>query len=379
MRPVFITTRHDMKKRAAVGMSGGTDSSVAAALLVGQGWEVIGLTAHMWKDGSRCCSLEDVTRARKVCAALGIRHYVVNAQDRFEEKVVKPFVSEYAAGRTPSPCIACNQFIKFGFLLDRAVQLDCAVLATGHYARLEERDGAFHLLRAADRTKDQSYFLHRLSQKQLARTVFPLGGWTKEEVKKWSAGHNLPIVPRGESQDLCFVEEGMYPEFVEARAPEVKKKGRVLDDHGKQLAEHDGIHRFTVGQRGGTGVAVGERVYVSRIDADKNEITLSPRDGVMQSECLVQDAHWISGEFPGIGNITVQPRYGHRGAPAVIEKISDTEFKVRFAEPQFALTPGQAAVVYDGDELLGGGWIKVIITTFHHLAQSPQNAAAERS
>ena len=369
-------------------MSGGTDSSVAAALLVEQGYEVIGLTAHMWKDGSRCCSLEDVTRAQKVCAALGIRHYVVNAQDRFEEKVVAPFVSEYAAGRTPSPCIACNQFIKFGFLLDRAVQLDCDVLATGHYARLEERDGIFHLMRAVDRTKDQSYFLHRLSQKQLAHTVFPLGGWTKEEVKKWSADHNLPIVPRGESQDLCFVEEGMYPEFVEARAPEVKKKGRVLDDHGKQLAEHDGIHRFTVGQRGGTGVAVGERVYVSRIDADKNEITLSPREGVMQSECFVKDAHWIAGSFPdtcrtsfpysgactGIqaprntgeacptiaetGMLTVQPRYGHRGAEAALEKISDTEFKVRFTEPQFALTPGQAAVVYDGDELLGGGWIK---------------------
>jgi tRNA-specific 2-thiouridylase len=347
-----------MKKRAAVGMSGGTDSSVAAALLVEQGWEVIGLTAHMWKDGSRCCSLEDVTRAQKVCAALGIRHYVVNAQDRFEEKVVTPFVSEYATGRTPSPCIACNQFIKFGFLLDRAVQLDCQILATGHYARIEERDGTFHLMRAVDRTKDQSYFLHRLSQKQLAHTVFPLGGWTKAEVKKWSADHNLPIIPRGESQDLCFVEEGMYAEFVEARAPEVKKKGLVLDDQGRPLAEHDGVHRFTVGQRGGTGAAVGERVYVSRIDADKNTIILSPREGVMQSECVVQGAHWISGTFPMSGNITVQPRYGHRGASAKIEPSSGGQFLVRFEEPQFALTPGQAAVVYDGDEVLGGGWIQ---------------------
>ncbi len=363
-----------MKKRAAVGMSGGTDSSVAAALLVEQGWEVIGLTAHMWKDGSRCCSLEDVTRAQKVCAALGIRHYVVNAQDRFEEKVVAPFVSEYATGRTPSPCIACNQYIKFGFLLDRAVQLDCDVLATGHYARLEKRGGTFHLLRAVDRTKDQSYFLHRLSQKQLAHIVFPLGGWTKEEVKKWSADHNLPIVPRGESQDLCFVEAGKYPEFVEARAPEVKKKGRVLDDEGKALAEHDGIHRFTVGQRGGTGVATGERVYVSRIDADKNEITLSPRDGVMQSECLVQDAHWISGSAPDTGKpYIVQPRYGHRGADAALEKISDTEFRVRFAEPQFALTPGQAAVVYDGDEVLGGGWIKRL-SAIRHRSDFPRSS-----
>ncbi len=382
------------KKRAAVGMSGGTDSSVAAALLVEQGYEVIGLTAHMWKEGSRCCSLEDVTRAQKVCAALGIRHYVVNAQDRFEEHVVSPFVDEYAAGRTPSPCISCNQFIKFGFLLDRAVQLDCEILATGHYAQIEERDGQYHLLRAADPKKDQSYFLHRLSQKQLAHIAFPLGGWTKDKVKKWSADHNLPIVPRGESQDLCFVEAGQYAEFVEGRAPDVKKKGRVLDDSGNVLAEHEGIHRFTVGQRGGTGVATGERVYVSDINSKENEITLSPRERVMQSECIVTDAHWISGTFPecaartpqptpafghpseggelsespplegcrnggeGRFTCTVQPRYGHGGASATIEKISDTEFRVIFDEPQFALTPGQAAVVYSDNETLGGGWIK---------------------
>ena len=375
-------------------MSGGTDSSVAAALLVEQGWEVIGLTAHMWKEGSRCCSLEDVTRAQKVCAALGIRHYVVNAQDRFTERVVNPFVDEYVAGRTPSPCISCNQFIKFGFLLDRAAQLDCQILATGHYARIEERDGTFHLLRAVDPKKDQTYFLSRLSQKQLAHIAFPLGDWTKEKVKQWSADHNLPIVPRGESQDLCFVEAGKYAEFIEGRAPDVKKKGKILDDQGNPLGEHEGIHRFTVGQRGGTGVAVGERIYVRNIDAEKNEVTLAPREKMMQAECLVTDAHWISGHFPesqtpqptpacgrpseggdlsksppmegcrngGVGHsvFTVQPRYGHRGAPAAIEKISDTEFKVVFEEPQFALTPGQAAVVYSGDEVLGGGWIKAM-------------------
>jgi len=386
-------------------MSGGTDSSVVAALLAEQGYEVIGLTAHMWKEGSRCCSLEDVTRAQKVCAALGIRHYVVNAQDRFEKHVVSPFVDGYVAGVTPSPCISCNQFIKFGFLLDRAVQLDCEILAMGHYAKVEERDGHYHLLRATDPKKDQSYFLHRLSQKQLAHIAFPLGGWTKDEVKKWSADHNLPIVPRGESQDLCFVEAGRYAEFVENRAPDVKKKGRVLDAAGNVLAEHEGIHRFTVGQRGGTGVATGERVYVSGIDAQENTITLSPRANVMQSECIVTDVHWISGKFPeriasvsraseqiasqapqptpacghpseggellnsppsegcrngGVGSsiFLVQPRYGHGGAPATIEKISDTKIHVIFDDPQFALTPGQAAVVYDGDDTLGGGWIQ---------------------
>ena len=241
-----------MKKRAAVGMSGGMDSSVAAALLTEQGYEVIGLTAHMWKDGSRCCSLEDVSRAQKVCAALGIRHYVLNAQGRFAEHVVARFVNEYAAGRTPSPCIACNQFIKFGFLLERALQLNCEILATGHYAQIETRAGKFHLLRGIDRTKDQSYFLHRLSQKQLAHVAFPLGGWKKEDVKKWSADHSLPVVPRGESQDLCFVEAGEYPEFIEAHAPEIKRRGRLLDAAGQQIGEHGGVHRFTVGQRGGS-------------------------------------------------------------------------------------------------------------------------------
>lgn len=347
-----------MKKRAAVGMSGGTDSSVAAALLAEQGYEVIGLTAHMWKEGSRCCSLEDVARAQKVCAELGIRHYVVNAQDNFTERVVNPFVESYASGETPSPCVSCNQFIKFGFLLNRAVQLDCQILATGHYARLDEKDGLFHLRRAVDPKKDQTYFLHRLSQKQLAHIAFPLGGWTKDEVKKWSDDHNLPIVPRGESQDLCFVEAGRYAEFVENHAPNVKKPGKIVDDEGKELGDHEGIHRFTVGQRGGTGVATGERVYVRDIDKSANVITLSPREKVMQSECIVTDAHWISGEFPMPGNLSVQPRYGHSGAPAKIEKISDTEFRVVFDEPQFALTPGQAAVVYSGDETLGGGWIK---------------------
>jgi tRNA-specific 2-thiouridylase len=272
--------------------------------------------------------------------------------------VVSPFVDGYAAGRTPSPCISCNQFIKFGFLLTRAAQLDCDILATGHYARSEERDGTFHLLRAVDPKKDQTYFLSRLSQKQLAHLAFPLGGWTKEEVKRWSNDHGLPIVPRGESQDLCFVEAGKYAEFVENRAPDVKKKGKVLDEQGNELAEHEGIHRFTVGQRGGTGVAVGQRIYVRNIDAEKNEVTLAPREGLMQSECLVTDAHWISGSFPMPGtSYTVQPRYGHSGAPAAIEKTGDAEFNVLFEEPQFALTPGQAAVVYSGDEVLGGGWI----------------------
>lgn len=339
-------------------MSGGVDSSVAAALLVEQGWEVIGVTAHLWNDGSRCCSLEDAARAQKVCAALGIRHEILDAQAAFEEQVVAPFVAGYAAGQTPSPCVVCNQFIKFGFLLEKAFELECECLATGHYAQVVERAGQYHLLRGSDAKKDQAYFLHRLSQRQLARLLFPLGGWTKVQVKQWLAEHDLPVASRGESQDLCFVEAGQYAEFVEQRIPSLRAPGKILDQHGQELGEHAGIHRFTVGQRGGTGIATGERVYVRSIDAERNSITLAPRDQLLQAECLVRDAHWVSGQFPTERRVSVQPRYGHRGAAATLIALGGGQFRIRFDEPQFALTPGQAAVVFSDRECLGGGWIE---------------------
>lgn len=347
-------------QRIAVGMSGGTDSSAVAAMLVERGAEVIGLTAHMWKEGSRCCSLEDVERARRVCAALDIRHYVVNAQERFEKQVVAPFVEEYVDGRTPSPCIVCNQFIKFGFLLERAMQLDCVALATGHYARIEEDRGAYHLLRAVDHSKDQSYFLHRLSQRQLAHARLPLGSMRKEEVRAWLAERNLPLIPRTESQDLCFVEAGRYAEFIETRAPCAVREGAVVDERGHELARHAGVHRFTVGQRGGTGVATGERVYVRRIDAERAEVELAPRERLLERRCRAIDAHWIAGREPEPGRrVTIRPRSTHPGAAATIRPGADGTFAIEFDEPQFALTPGQAAVVFDGDEVLGGGWIRV--------------------
>ncbi len=351
-----------MKKRIAVGMSGGTDSSVVAALLVEQGYEVIGLTAQMRGNETLHGFIEEITRIEKICAWLGIQHNVVNTQNSFEKWVVSPFIEEYIAGRTPSPCITCNQFIKFGLLLKHAIQLNCQILATGHYARIEKRNGAFHLLRAIDHKKDQSYFLHRLSQQQLAQIIFPLGEWTKTKVKKWSEKHHLPMIPHDESQDLCFVENGKYAELIENRVPQIKKKGLVYNDSGEVLGEHEGIHRFTVGQRVGLGIALGKRVYVSNINAEKNSITLAPRERLMHSSCLIKKTHWISGAFPVIGKTyTVQPRYGHCGAPAKLEKNSGNKniLRIRFKKPQFALTPGQAVVVYDGDETIGGGWINV--------------------
>jgi tRNA-specific 2-thiouridylase len=343
-------------------MSGGTDSSAAAAMLVDQGYEVIGLTAHMWKDGSRCCSLEDVERARRVCGYLGIRHYVVNAQERFTDHIVNPFVEAYASGRTPSPCIQCNAFIKFGFLVDRARQLECSHLATGHYARVEERDGRYHLLCAVDPRKDQSYFLHRLNQQQLEYILFPLAALTKDEVKAYSDRRGLPVIPRGESQDLCFVEEGRLPEFVERRDPSVAKPGVIQDTEGNVLGRHNGLHHFTVGQRGKLGIALGERMYVSRLDKENNVVVVAPRPGAMKADCTLTDVHWILEEAPGKELVLeVRPRYRSEGAEATVCLSGDGRHAtVHFKEPQFALTPGQAAVFYQGKEILGGGWIDTV-------------------
>jgi tRNA-specific 2-thiouridylase len=350
------------KGRVAIGMSGGTDSSAAAAMLVDQGYEVIGLTAHMWKEGSRCCSLEDVERARKVCSFLGIRHYVVNAQEIFTDKIVDPFVREYAAGRTPSPCIHCNVFVKFGFLLDRARQLNCDHLAMGHYARVEKRDGQYHLLCAKDPGKDQSYFLHRLNQEQLGFILFPLADLPKTEVKAYSDRRGLPVIPRGESQDLCFVEEGKLPGFVEQRDPSVIKPGEIHDQEGNVVGTHTGLHRFTIGQRGKLGIALGERMYVKRLDQENNVVEIAPRPGIMESECTLTDIHWISGEAPGSGfHCEVRPRYRSNGATATVRVCNDRNATVIFDEPQFALTPGQAAVFYKDGEVLGGGWIDRVL------------------
>jgi tRNA-specific 2-thiouridylase len=358
---MFNQDQLSTKGRVAIGMSGGTDSSAAAAMLVDQGYEVIGLTAHMWKDGSRCCSLEDVERARKVCTYLGIRHYVVNAQELFTEKIVDPFVEGYAAGRTPSPCIYCNSFIKFGFLVDRALQLNCDHLATGHYARVEEQDGKYHLLCAKDPKKDQSYFLHRLDQKQLGFILFPLADMPKPEVKAYSDKRGLPIIPRGESQDLCFIEEGKLPDFVEQRDPSVIQQGEIHDQHGNVVGTHEGLHHFTVGQRGKLGIALGERMYVKRLDKENNIVEIAPRPGVMETECTLTDIHWVSGNAPvGALHYEVRPRYRSTGSMATLTLVDEHNGSIVFEEPQFALTPGQAAVFYQGAEILGGGWIDVV-------------------
>ncbi len=343
-------------KRIAVGMSGGLDSSVVAHKLHTQGFEVVGLTAHMWKEGSRCCSLEDVDRARAVCESLGIRHYVMNAVDMFRSQIVDPFIQHYLSGRTPSPCILCNQHIKFGLLLERARQVGCDALATGHYAKIIGVDNTMELHRAADRQKDQSYFLHRLSQDQLKYARLPLGDMTKGESKAYALEHGLPVVFRSESQDLCFVTDAGHAAFIEREQPEARQPGPIVDEAGRELGRHDGFYRFTVGQRRGLGIASTEPYYVKALLPKSNSVVVGRAADVYANELQVDEMHWISGAPPDSAfPCRVQIRYRHQPAEADITCGELTH--IRFKEPQFAVTPGQAAVLYDGEKVLGGGWI----------------------
>jgi len=344
--------------RVAVGMSGGLDSSVTAALLQEQGHDVIGLSAHMWKEGSRCCSLEDVARAARVATFLGIPHHVVDTIGLFGEMIVRPFVEEYARGRTPSPCVRCNQVIKFGVLMKEAIQRGCTHVATGHYARIVKAGESWHLLRGRDGKKDQSYFLHRLDQAQLGRILLPLGDWTKPEAADYAQKRGLPVPLNTESQDLCFVPDAGYVPFVEKYRPQLRRRGAIVDAAGRKLGEHEGFHRFTIGQREGIGVAAKERLYVKELRPETNTVVVGARREVMSERCRVEDVHWISGSPPPDGlACRVRLRYRHQGAPAVLRIMDPTTAEAVFESPQFAVTPGQAGVFYVEDEVLGGGWI----------------------
>lgn len=351
--------------RVAVGMSGGLDSSAVASMLMEQGHEVIGLTLRMFQDGSRCCSIEDIERAQRVCGHLGIRHYAMNVIDRFEELVIARFVEDYAKGRTPSPCVLCNEFIKFGDLQRRALQLGCTHIATGHYVRVEEDHGFWRLRKGRDAKKDQSYFLHRLSQEQLSRCIFPLESMNKPEVAAYAEERKLPVMTSSkmESQDLCFVTDDGHAAFVGARHPELEQAGEIVDIDGNFLGKHPGIHHFTVGQRRGLGVAAGDRLYVTDLDAGNNRVVAGSRHAAESTTCRVTDIHWVAGTPPETTEdsfpIGVRVRYRTPTAEARVEFENAAEARVYFNEPQFAITPGQAAVFYREDEVLGGGWIEV--------------------
>ncbi len=347
------------RRRIAIGLSGGIDSAVAAALLVDQGWEVLGFTLHMFKDGSRCCSLEDVERARRVCDHLGLRHFVLNVVEAFEEKIIRPFADDYAAGRTPNPCLACNRYFKFGALMQRALELGCSHLATGHYVKVEQRADGFHLLRGRDTGKDQSYFLHRLTQDQLARCVFPLGHLAKEEVRRLAAEKHIPTGGMRETADLCFITRKGPAPLIERYHPEVAREGAIVDESGAERGRHAGLHRFTIGQRGGLRVAAPERLYVKELRPASNTVVIAPRPSILVAGCRVADLFWQTPTPPNLpATVFTRLRYQHPGVAATLSVDDSGGGSLHFAEPQFAVTPGQAAVFYEGDEVLGGARIE---------------------
>ncbi|MHB8764091.1 MAG: tRNA 2-thiouridine(34) synthase MnmA [Deferrisomatales bacterium] len=341
-------------RRVAVALSGGVDSSVAAALLREQGHEVVGFTLKVW-DSSRCCSLDDAEDARRVARHLGIPFYVLDVRAEFEREVIGPFVDAYARGLTPSPCVWCNRRIKFRWLLARARALGCEVLATGHYARLDGEPGARRLRRGLDPTKDQSYFLVPDAPGDLDRLWFPLGALAKAEVRAEAARRGLPVAAKAESQDVCFVPDGDLEAFLRPRLPAPAAPGEVVDGQGRVLGRHRGVHAYTVGQRRGLGVAAAEPLYVLRVEAGANRLVLAPRAALFAREFALRDPVWLAPVPPAL-ECSVKIR---STAPAVACRVEGAggQTRVTCAEPQFAVAPGQFAALYAGDQVLGGGWI----------------------
>ena len=352
--------------RVVVAMSGGVDSSVAAARLVEAGHDVIGLSMQLYDQqaGERqfggCCSLDDLHDARRTAATLGIPHFMMNFERQFDAAVVSAFVREYAAGRTPIPCVQCNGELKFTHLLDRAAAFGADAVATGHYARLD-RDtdpGQTLLRRGLDPTKDQSYFLFTLTQAQLARTLFPVGHLHKAEVRAYARARGLTVADKPDSQELCFVADGNTARFVEARQPAVARAGPIRDQHGRQVGNHGGVHRFTVGQRKGLGLSTSVPLYVLSIDATENALTVGPRPALGRTRLTASSVNWITGTPPiSACPVTARIRHRHPDAPATVVPLPGDRASVVFEEPQSAVAPGQAVVFYDRDRVLGGGWI----------------------
>ena len=347
-------------RRVAVALSGGVDSGVAALLLVERGLDVTALTLQL-RSGPERPSVPTpaaIERARAMAERLEIPFRLIDARDSFEREVVDTFVAEYAAGRTPNPCVTCNRFIRFGLLMDRARALGAEALATGHYSRIRWSDGKYQLLRGVDPTKDQSYFLHALTQSQLARALFPLGSLTKNTVREIALRNRLPVAEQPESQDVCFIAGGDYRQFLERHAPNILKPGPIYDTAGKVLGQHNGLAAYTIGQRKGLQISAAKPLYVLAIKPDENALIVGTADQLGRDKCRVDQVHFISGRIPN-ARIIAEAQIRYQAAPTrvTVYPISERQIEVRFDVSQRDITPGQFLVLYRGDLVLGGGII----------------------
>ncbi len=350
------------ERRIAVAMSGGVDSSVAAALLVESGDEVFGLMMRLWSDGpdrtNRCCSPQDMALARRVAAQLEIPFHVIDARVPFKRLVVDFFVDGYAQGVTPNPCLECNRSIRWELLLEKALAMGATHLATGHYARLQDQGGSFSLLRATDRKKDQSYVLSVLGQDQLSHALFPLGDLTKQEVRAEARRLNLPVAERRDSQDLCFIGEKGYGALLRQELASQPSPGPILNQAGVQLGEHQGLPFYTIGQRKGLGISAPQALYVLEKDLERNALILGTRASLGKQRFVVERVNWLSGRSPEVPiSLDCQVRYQAKEVPAMVSPLNGRQVKVELETPTEIITPGQAAVFYKGQECIGGGII----------------------
>ena len=353
-------------KKVMIGMSGGVDSSVAAFLLQKESFEVIGATLKLYNNEDidfvsekTCCSLDDVLDAKSVCARLGIRHYTLNMTDDFKKEVIERFISAYQNGFTPNPCIDCNRYMKFSKMLHKAQELDIDYVATGHYARIEKHGDRYILKKAVDLSKDQSYVLYSLTQEQLKVTKFPLGNYTKQQVREIAEENGFVNARKHESQDICFVPDGDYSKFIEYYTGKTYPCGDFVDMNGKRLGEHKGIIRYTIGQRRGLGLALPASMYVVEKDVDNNKVILGFNDDLFKKEVNVKNISFTACDgLDKPERLCAKIRYNQKEQPATVTQTDENHFKIVFDEPQRAITKGQAAVLYDGDTVVGGGTIE---------------------
>ncbi len=353
-------------KKVMIGMSGGVDSSVAAFLLQKESFEVIGATLKLYNNEDidfvsekTCCSLDDVLDAKSVCARLGIRHYTLNMTDDFKKEVIERFISAYQNGFTPNPCIDCNRYMKFSKMLHKAQELDIDYVATGHYARIEKQGDRYILKKAVDLSKDQSYVLYSLTQEQLKVTKFPLGNYTKQQVREIAEENGFVNARKHESQDICFVPDGDYSKFIEYYTGKTYPCGDFVDMNGKRLGEHKGIIRYTIGQRRGLGLALPASMYVVEKDVDNNKVILGFNDDLFKKEVNVKNISFTACDgLDKPERLCAKIRYNQKEQPATVTQTDKNHFTIVFDEPQRAITKGQAAVLYDGDTVVGGGTIE---------------------